>query len=193
MEETNRGVIFMDLPAPSSSRSVSPMSPSPCREKNLGFFHALGRRFCRQSREDLSINGEDDSRSSSMDSCSSTSAGRLTSQEKDEQNLSIELSCSGSDTSSETTKSNTQRSRSSKRSSSSIKRALQNLSLSSRSLSCSSTPLKNLVIKPKKVKVTTTPQRILRQPVSYTYLKGMSGLPTQRVPRSSICCSHTCR
>lgn len=187
--ESNRGVIFMDLPAP-SSRSVSPMSPSPCREKNLGFFHALGRRFCRQSREDLS-NGEDDSRSSSMDSCSSTSAGRLTSQEKEENTLSIELSCSNSDTSSETTKSNTQRSRSSKRASS-IKRALQNLSLSSRSLSCSNTPLKT-VIKQKKVKVITTPQRILRQPVSYTYLKGMSGLPTQRVPRSSICCSHTCR
>lgn len=190
MEETNRGVIFMDLPA-ASSRSVSPMSPSPCRDKNLGFFHALGRRFCRQSREDLS-NGEDDSRSSSMDSCSSTSAGRLTSQEKQENTLSIELSCSASDTSSETTKSNTQRSRSSKRSSS-IKRALQSLSLSSRSLSCSNTPLKNSVIKQKKVKVITTPQRILRQPVSYTYLKGMSGLPTQRVPRSSICCSHTCR
>ena len=36
---------------------------------------------------------------------------------------------------------------------------------------------------------TPPPQRrILRQPVSYLYLKGMSGLPTQRVPRSSICC-----
>lgn len=36
---------------------------------------------------------------------------------------------------------------------------------------------------------TPPPQRrILRQPVSYLYLKGMSGLPTQRVPRSSVCC-----
>ncbi|XP_034657507.1 ecdysone-induced protein 74EF [Drosophila subobscura] len=37
------------------------------------------------------------------------------------------------------------------------------------------------------------PQRILRQPVSYTYLKGMSGLPTQRVPRSSVCCQYARR
>lgn len=36
-------------------------------------------------------------------------------------------------------------------------------------------------------------QRILRQPVSYTYLKGMSGLPTQRVPRSSVCCQYARR
>lgn len=36
---------------------------------------------------------------------------------------------------------------------------------------------------------TPPPQRrILRQPVSYLYLKGLSGLPTQRVPRSSVCC-----
>ncbi|KFB48560.1 hypothetical protein ZHAS_00016872 [Anopheles sinensis] len=34
------------------------------------------------------------------------------------------------------------------------------------------------------------PKRILRRPVSYTYLRGISGLPTQRVPRSSICCSY---
>lgn len=36
---------------------------------------------------------------------------------------------------------------------------------------------------------TPPPQRrILRQPVSYLYMKGLSGLPTQRVPRSSVCC-----
>lgn len=36
---------------------------------------------------------------------------------------------------------------------------------------------------------TPPPQRrILRQPVSYMYIKGLSGLPTQRVPRSSVCC-----
>uniref|UniRef100_A0A182JPS3 DUF4797 domain-containing protein n=1 Tax=Anopheles christyi TaxID=43041 RepID=A0A182JPS3_9DIPT len=34
------------------------------------------------------------------------------------------------------------------------------------------------------------PKKILRRPVSYTYLRGISGLPTQRVPRSSICCSY---
>ncbi|XP_066594879.1 vitellogenin-1-like [Prorops nasuta] len=30
-----------------------------------------------------------------------------------------------------------------------------------------------------------SPKRILRSPVSYTYVKGLSGLPTQRVPRNS--------
>ncbi|XP_016965019.1 POU domain, class 6, transcription factor 2 [Drosophila biarmipes] len=44
-----------------------------------------------------------------------------------------------------------------------------------------------------KGKVKPPPQRILRQPVSYTYLKGMSGLPTQRVPRSSVCCQYARR
>ncbi|KAI8041392.1 ecdysone-induced protein 75B [Drosophila gunungcola] len=44
-----------------------------------------------------------------------------------------------------------------------------------------------------KSKVKPPPQRILRQPVSYTYLKGMSGLPTQRVPRSSVCCQYARR
>uniref|UniRef100_A0A1B0FBM8 DUF4797 domain-containing protein n=1 Tax=Glossina morsitans morsitans TaxID=37546 RepID=A0A1B0FBM8_GLOMM len=39
-------------------------------------------------------------------------------------------------------------------------------------------------------KVKPPPQRILRQPVSYTYLKGISGLPTQRVPRNSVCCQY---
>ncbi|XP_076657896.1 uncharacterized protein LOC143361768 [Halictus rubicundus] len=29
-----------------------------------------------------------------------------------------------------------------------------------------------------------SPKRILRSPVSYTYVRGLSGLPTQRVPRS---------
>ncbi|XP_008544456.1 uncharacterized protein LOC130663750 [Microplitis mediator] len=30
-----------------------------------------------------------------------------------------------------------------------------------------------------------SPKKILRKPVSYTYVKGLSGLPTQRVPRTS--------
>lgn len=66
------------------------------------------------------------------------------------------------------------------------------LAAPSRSLSCSSTPSKEP--KPKKTKKTPpAPKRILRQPISYTYLKGMSGLPTQRVPRSSVCCQYTHR
>lgn len=44
-----------------------------------------------------------------------------------------------------------------------------------------------------KSKTKPPPQRILRQPVSYTYLKGISGLPTQRVPRNSVCCQYARR
>ncbi|XP_036337805.1 serine-rich adhesin for platelets [Rhagoletis pomonella] len=44
-----------------------------------------------------------------------------------------------------------------------------------------------------KGKTKPPPQRILRQPVSYTYLKGISGLPTQRVPRSAVCCQYARR
>lgn len=101
------------------------------------------------------------------------------------------------------------------RSTSSIRRALKSISISTRSLSCS-THSGNVTVasddrksdKPKKfnkkdsnhslngtsgqnksAKTSPPPKRILRQPVSYTYLKGMSGLPTQRIPRTSICCA----
>ncbi|XP_005189119.1 uncharacterized protein LOC101894615 [Musca domestica] len=47
--------------------------------------------------------------------------------------------------------------------------------------------------KSSKTKTKPPPQRILRQPVSYTYLKGISGLPTQRVPRNSVCCQYARR
>ncbi|XP_011186928.1 uncharacterized protein LOC105214920 [Zeugodacus cucurbitae] len=48
-------------------------------------------------------------------------------------------------------------------------------------------------LKSSKGKTKPPPQRILRQPVSYTYLKGISGLPTQRVPRSAVCCQYARR
>ncbi|RZF40246.1 hypothetical protein LSTR_LSTR007446 [Laodelphax striatellus] len=34
------------------------------------------------------------------------------------------------------------------------------------------------------------PKRILRQPVTYDYKRGISGLPTIRVPRNSNCCTY---
>lgn len=96
---------------------------------------------------------------------------------------------------------------------SSVSRVLQHISSSSssstsmRSLSCNSTPLKRTSISESKKSALSTEkktaeksksskpqqQRILRQPTSYVYLKGMSGLPTRRVPRSSVCCSYACR
>ncbi|XP_037907039.1 uncharacterized protein LOC119649112 [Hermetia illucens] len=188
--EENR-VCFIDIPDP-KSRSISPLTPSPRMERNIGFFHALSRRFGRQSHDELNYNGEEDSRSSSTDSCSSTAGGHIQSNRKDVHNSNLELSCSSSDTSSnagDVEKTSVSTSRLHRRSTSSIRRALQNFSISTRSLSCSSTPLKESSQKSLKKQ----PQKILRQPVSYTYLKGMSGLPTQRVPRTSVCCQYSRR
>lgn len=183
-------VIFMDIPS-SKSRSVSPMSPSPGRDRSVGFFDLLTRRFGRRSHDDICYehHGEEDSRSSSTDSCSSTS-GRLTVNTKNRHNSNLEVSCSSDSSSNNSADTSNTESRIHRRSTSSLRRAFQNISLSSRSLSCSSTTPCKESAKQKKAKKTPPPKRILRQPVSYTYLKGMSGLPTQRVPRSSVCSHH---
>lgn len=185
-------VLFIEIPVPKPrSISPSPLSPSPCRERHGGVFDLISRRFGRRSHDELCFHNhsEEDSRSSSTDSCSSTS-GRLTVISKNNiHNSNLELNCSTSDSSSNDSNDNKSR-HSIHRRSSSIRRALQNLSLSSRSLSCSSTPSKEQKVK--KNKKTTPPKRILRQPVTYTYIKGLSGLP-QRVPKSSVCCHHTHR
>lgn len=187
-------VLFIEIPVP-KPRSISPLSPSPFRERHGGVFDLISRRFGRRSHDELCFqnHGEEDSRSSSTDSCSSTS-GRLTATSKNNiQNSNLELNCSTSDSSSNDSNDNaTTESQHSihRRSSSSIRRALQDLSFSSRSLSCSSTPSREQKVK--KNKKATPQKRILRQPVTYTYIKGLSGLP-QRVPRSSVCCHHTHR
>lgn len=200
MEEPR--VMFIDIPSVTSkSRSVSPLSPSPCRDRNLNFFEMISRRFGRRSHDELCFqhNSEEDTRSSSTDSCSSTS-GRCVITSKNVHNSNLELTCSNSSDSSSanssdcgdsSTDAHNKMPRVHRRSTSSIRKALQNFSISSRSLSCSSTPSKEQ--KQKKTKKSPPPKRILRQPVSYTYLKGMSGLPTQRVPRSSVCSHYSHR
>lgn len=194
-------VMFIDIPSVQKSRSVSPISPSRYRDRNLGFFDMISKRFGGRSHDELCYHnqGEEDSRSSSTDSYSSTS-GHIAILSKSGHNSNLELSClsSTSDSSSSELADNTNiddsRSRYHRKSSSSIRRALQNLSLSSRSLSCSSSHTKEPKVTTKKCKKTPPPpKRILRQPVSYIYLKGISGLPTQRVPKSSVCCHHTHR
>ncbi|XP_055702789.1 uncharacterized protein LOC129801592 [Phlebotomus papatasi] len=200
MEEHN-GMIFMHVPRP-TSRSLVPRSPSPGQERNLNIIHDINRHFCvRFSHEDLEYNGEEDSRSSSTDSNSSTGANRHNSTDSDEGASNLELLCSGSETSGDSTVTNkSPKLRIHRRSMSSIRRALKSLSLSSRSLSCSSATDPNAPNMPrksiKKISISFTPKsgekspppkKILRQPVSYAYLKGMSGLPTQRVPRSTVC------
>ncbi|XP_031631410.1 uncharacterized protein LOC116345841 [Contarinia nasturtii] len=202
-------VIFIEIPTMNKSRSVSPVSPSMYRDKNTGFFDMLSRRFGRRSHDELYFSQnerEEDTRSSSTESCSSTSvqlAGRndglnktcvepLPSSNKQRhyiRNCSCEShssSASSSDSVENTTPNGLNVHR---RSTSSIRRAMQNLSISTRSLSCSSTGRDQKDQKAKKTKKPPPqPKCILRQPISYTYLKGISGLPTKRVPTSSICC-----
>ncbi|CAH2244353.1 jg25305 [Pararge aegeria aegeria] len=66
------------------------------------------------------------------------------------------------------------------RSTVSLRRVFQNLNLTSRSHSSSPTERHR---QPKK---QSQPKRILRSPVTYTYVRGLSGLPTQRVPRHTV-------
>lgn len=204
MEEQR--VMFIDIPA-NKSRSVSPLSASPPRERTHGFFDVLTRRFGRRSHDDICYqhHGEEDSRSSSTDSCSSSSGGNLSNSASSNRNYTsnLEISCSSDSSSSSNSREEavhtSAASRAHRRSTSSLRRALQSFSISSRSLSCSSTlnqakdSSTDSPAKTKKTKKTVAPKRILRQPVAYAYLKGMSGLPTQRVPRSSVCCHYANR
>lgn len=224
-------VIFIEIPTVDNnkSRSVSPVSPSIYREKNTGFFDMLTRRFGRRSNDELyySQNGDEDTRSSSTESCSSTSvqfADRNENKVNKPCKQHMTTNChacnftpnrnglnSASDSSIDSMIDNNNIMTSSatttptsglhvhRRSTSSLRRAIQNLSILSRSQSCSSTITtteKDQKIIKKTAKKTTQssqPQQqkcILRQPISYTYVKGMSGLP-QRVPKSTVCCHYS--
>lgn len=206
-------VIFIEIPTLNKSRSVSPVSPSMYREKNTGFFDMLSRRFGRQSHDELYFphNGEEDTRSSSTTSTESYSSTSVhpndgSNKPRDQTATSnkqrhyvrncacdfgqnCEFGHSSSDSSSDSVENTTPNGlHVHRRSTSSIRQAIENLSISTRSLSCSSTGKDQKVKKNKKP--PPQPKCILRQPISYTYLKGMSGLPTQRVPKSSVCCHY---
>lgn len=123
---------------------------------------ALGRRLSRRNPDADSLGS-----SSSNDSMSGE-AGRT-----DERSLSSgsDSSCDGSD-----------RHRR-HRSTVSLRRVFQSLSLTARSQSCSP------IDRQRQPKKQQQPKRILRPPVTYTYVRGLSGLPTQRVPRHTVCSS----
>ncbi|XP_013200055.1 uncharacterized protein LOC106142726 [Amyelois transitella] len=87
-------------------------------------------------------------------------------------------SCSASDSSSDGSDNHRRH-----RSTVSLRRVFQSLNLTSRSQSCSPTE------RARQPKKQAQPKRILRPPVTYTYVRGLSGLPTQRVPRHTVCCS----
>lgn len=66
------------------------------------------------------------------------------------------------------------------RSTVSLRRVFKHLNLTSRSQSSSP------VERQRQPKKQAQPKRILRPPVTYTYVCGLSGLPTQRVPRHLV-------
>lgn len=209
--------IFNEIPKiDTKSRSVSPIY----REKNTGFFDMLTRRFGRRSNDELY--SDEDTRSSSTESCSSTSvqfADRNEVNKPCKQHMSPNChACnfnpnrnglnSASDTSIDSMNDNNNIITSAnttptnglhvhRRSTTSLCRAIQNLSILSRSQSCSSTITTDKDQNNKKATKKTQPplpqqqKRILRQPINYVYLKGASGLPTQRVPKSSVCCHYS--
>lgn len=158
-------------------RSVSPMTPSPSREiRGIRLFRAISRKLTRRSSENFQEN-TDSSRSSSSDSCSSSvkKEGNLCGDSGfcslSPNALSSNSSDAGSDVQVKTRHHHST-------SADSIRKVFQNLNLHARSQSCSSAK----EVKRKSSK-KSTPKRILRSPVTYTYVKGLSGLPTQRIPK----------
>nr|XP_023019545.1 uncharacterized protein LOC111508324 [Leptinotarsa decemlineata] len=166
------------------SRSRSPLTPSPSREmKGIRLFRAIGRKLVRRSNEDILYPEEPDCRSSSSDSCSSTSTNRSSRNRKGANSGDSGFRSSSpnqmSSSSSESGSDIHQRPRHHHSTSAeSIRKVFQNLSLNVRSRSCTSNKEKRKSKKP-------APKRILRQPVTYTYVKGLSGLPTQRIPMNN--------
>ncbi|GBP35157.1 hypothetical protein EVAR_28357_1 [Eumeta japonica] len=122
----------------------------------------LGRHLSRRAADDDSF-GNCSSSSDSVESESSCSSLRR----------DRSVSDSGSDDSER---------RRRPRSTVSLRRVFQSLNLG-RSQSCSSTE------RARQPKKNPQPKRILRPPVTYTYVRGLSGLPTQRVPRNLAYCT----
>ncbi|XP_044269904.1 uncharacterized protein LOC123014721 [Tribolium madens] len=170
---TDNTVVLITLNT-SENRSVSPMTPSPSREiRGIRLFRAISRKLARRSNEDL--NTDVDSRSSSSDSCSSTKKEHL-SGDSGFRSVSPNHSSSSSEAGSDL---QVRPRHHHSTSADSIRRVFQNLNLNSRSQSCT-----NAKETKRKNSKKSTPKRILRSPVTYTYVKGLSGLPTQRIPKN---------
>ncbi|KOB76064.1 Uncharacterized protein OBRU01_06571 [Operophtera brumata] len=140
--------------------------PEPTAQPRGGrLLKALSKRLSRRTVDSDSV--ESNSSSSSNESVSGE-------QTRSEDRSSCSASDSGSDGSERQHR---------HRSTVSLRRVFQSLSLTSRSQSCSPTE------RTRPPKKQQQPKRILRSPVTYTYVRGLSGLPTQRVPRHTVCCS----
>lgn len=155
------------------SRSISPMTPSPSREmRGIRLFRAISRKLARRGGVNHQDDYEDDSRSSSTDS---SGKGNSSSGESGFRSVSPHhMSSSSSETGSDKVRHHLSTS------AESIRRVFQNLSINARSKSCTNTKESK-----RKAAKKSPPKKILRAPVTYTYVKGMSGLPTQRVPKTT--------
>ncbi|XP_041986940.1 uncharacterized protein LOC121738772 [Aricia agestis] len=132
----------------------------PAKPRGARILQALSKRLSRRSTDAESLGS-----SSSSDSVS-CEAGRPE-----------EHSCSTSDSGSDGSERHRRH-----HSTVSLRRVFKNLNLTSRSQSTSP------VDRQRQPKKQAQPKRILRSPVTYTYVRGLSGLPTQRVPRQTVCC-----
>ncbi|KAL3275682.1 hypothetical protein HHI36_020434 [Cryptolaemus montrouzieri] len=191
MPSLDHGVVLTTLSVGSDdSRSVSPVTPSSLKEvRGIRLFRAISRKLGRLSNENINSCGED-SRSSSSDSCSSTSAGGRSSRKQGtdsgfRSSSPNHMSSSSSEDGSDIQQYKHRHHHST--SAESIRKVFQHLGLNSRSQSCTNT--KDVKRKSSK---KTTPKKILRSPVTYTYVKGLSGLPTQRIPRNQINMYNSC-
>ncbi|CAG9819330.1 unnamed protein product [Phaedon cochleariae] len=186
MPSTN-SLVLTSIPPDSRSTSPMTMNPSPCREiRGIRLFRAISRKLSRRSEVDGSYPVDSDCRSSSADSNSdSSSSGRSSRLKKGSssgdsgfRSVSPNQMSSSSSSSSVSGSDNQQRPRHHHSTSAeSIRKVFQSLNLNVRSRSCTNTKEKRKNVKP-------APKRILRQPMTYTYVKGLSGLPTQRIPRT---------
>ncbi|CAK1556227.1 unnamed protein product [Leptosia nina] len=138
---------------------VEEMSETAPRGSRL--LKALSRRLSRRNADENSLGSSSSNESMSCDTGRSDDPS----------------SCSTSDSGSEESERRRRH-----RSTVSLRRVFQNLSIS-RSQSSSPTD------RHRQAKKQPQPKRILRPPVTYTYVRGLSGLPTQRVPRHTVYCA----
>lgn len=183
------------------------MTPSPIRDlRGVNLFRAVSRRLGRNRRRRIDPEEDDDVSQSSADSCdrSSGSAGVGVNSKKDGF-LQRRSSCNGSDTGllylhstgssssgSDTSSGHVHRRKSLSPSSGlqkgfSFKRVFQSLTRNPRSQSAGRVSSKISKTDPRRVSDASGSdagkknRSILRAPVAYTYVRGLSGLPTQRV------------
>lgn len=136
--------------------------------RGIQLFRAISKKLGRKSQESIS--------SSDSSSCSSHISRKMDRNSSSLDSGFKSLSCKHISTSSSNDISDTESDHHQSISTENIKNAFRSL-LKVRSQSCSSGSRETKRKSKKPVK------KILRSPVTYTYVKGMSGLPTQRIPR----------